>query len=655
MSPISRNLLVTAGVDAGNTSHRGTVIFTAKSGGRLLAKRRFTIDKGGSQAVNVELPVKANEPVFFSFSVSNPELFNVIRTAVTSGFEQLPSIRYGVAQPGRLAHGYRGWSYGGYNGAGARGEQPIVPGELDEPPLFDGSEDLNEQTAPDMARRFAEEGMKAFPLMPMADTLPCAYTEEDPFECSPVQGGRWQGPHELIHVTATEMSTTRLGGPTPRLPDPGSISGTSAVPRISRSSNTALGAGALVASISEASGKSLGLLDYMDMNGDGFPDVVAPERIQYTSPLGILAERREVPRRELRITHTGNSTKGIGGNIASAISNARALVGSGPGKPASGTASTQQMQPIGFALNVGASEGTSTSEADLMDVNGDGLPDRVWKESGGLVVSLNLGYRFAEREPWGQAVIHTGSTREKNAGASLSFNTGNYGFGGGINGSSSTSGSGTEGGAGCRGTLLDVNGDGLLDCAQGAGDGLSVWFNLGHRFASTPVSWRGGISGKDISESQSTTLGGGAYFSQIIGIFNIGLIINPGADFSESISRPTTSIQDIDGDGYPDHLVSSNPNEVVVARNRTGRTNLRRHVTRPLGAEFWLDDTRTGNTQDMPHSRWALREVKVYDGLADSAELGQIPDYTLQRMRYEGGRYDRYEREFYGFARVVVD
>ncbi|WP_257456314.1 SpvB/TcaC N-terminal domain-containing protein [Archangium lipolyticum] len=652
---ISRTIPVAAKIEADGTTFKGTVTFTAKSQGRLLGKKQVTIDDDDSYTVTLDVPVEADEPVFFSFSVSTPELFDAIRTSVFSGLTPLPFIRYGVAQPGRLSHGYRGWSYGGYNGGEERGDQPIPPGELDKPPAFDGSETINEQTAPDMGRRFSQEGMQSFPFLPLPDTMPCRYTVEDPFECSPVRGGHWQGPHELIYVTATEMSTSRLGGPLMRLPKPAQVAGAAAVPRISRSNNTALGGGAGPASFSQSNGESLGLLDFVDMNGDGFPDVVSPGRIQYTSPLGSLAELRDVPSRELRITSTESSTFGIGGNISSAIATARGLMGGGAEKTGGGSASTQQMQPVGFSLSLGASKGDASSEADLMDVNGDGLPDRVWKGAGTLEVALNLGYRFAAREPWGQAVIHEGVTQEKNAGASFSFNDGIYGFGGGINGSNSQSGSGSRGGSWCGGSLLDVNGDGLLDCAEQAGDGLRVWFNQGHRITAAPVSWRGGIGGKDITENQSTTLGGGAYFTISIPILAVSLIINPGADFGESVGRPTVSIQDIDGDGHPDQLVSDNPHEIKVARNRTGRTDLLRHVKRPLGAEFWLDYARTGNTQDMPQSRWALSEVKVYDGQADSAELGQVTDYSLQRIRYEGGRYDRYEREFYGFARVEVD
>ena len=33
-------------------------------------------------------------------------------------------------------------------------------------------------------------------------------------------------------------------------------------------------------------GPSFGLVDYMDMNGDGYPDIVTPNSVTYTTPRG---------------------------------------------------------------------------------------------------------------------------------------------------------------------------------------------------------------------------------------------------------------------------------------------------------------------------------------------------------------------------------
>src|SRR5262249_45612013 len=63
-----------------------------------------------------------------------------------------------------------------------------------------------------------------------------------------------------------------------------------------------------------------------------------------------------------------------------------------------------------------------------------------------------------------------------------------------------------------------------------------------------------------------------------------------------------------------------------------------------------LDYQRAGNTTDLPQSRWVLARLTVADGMP-----GDGADRQLTTFRYENGRYDRLEREFLGFARVVEE
>ncbi len=50
--------------------------------------------------------------------------------------------------------------------------------------------------------------------------------------------------------------------------------------------------------------------------------------------------------------------------------------------------------------------GTSSVSDNLIDINGDGLPDRVYASGGSLTVQLNLGYAFAAPEVWGSGAIN---------------------------------------------------------------------------------------------------------------------------------------------------------------------------------------------------------------------------------------------------------
>jgi hypothetical protein len=91
----------------------------------------------------------------------------------------------------------------------------------------------------------------------------------------------------------------------------------------------------------------------------------------------------------------------------------------------------------------------------------------------------------------------------------------------------------------------------------------------------------------------------GAYFTFGIGpLCRAGcyIIINPGFDMGEGLSRPEHDLLDIDGDGYADYLTSQKDNKLTVRRNRIGRTNLLRIVHRPLGGLLDIGYSRDGNT-----------------------------------------------------------
>src|SRR6185436_14054687 len=87
-----------------------------------------------------------------------------------------------------------------------------------------------------------------------------------------------------------------------------------------------------------------------------------------------------------------------------------------------------------------------------------------------------------------------------------------------------------------------------------------------------------------------------------------------------------------------------------VARNRTGRTNLLKSVSRPLGARIDLQYDRDGNTYADPHSRFVLSKITTYDGVP-----GDGVDTQVTTFRYENGAFNRLEREFYGYGRVIEE
>ncbi|BEL05797.1 hypothetical protein Q0Z83_039880 [Actinoplanes sichuanensis] len=593
------------------------VIFTVKKRGALLAKE--TVIEG----LTVTVPVSAGDELFFDFSTrgARPAGHSVQVGYTPEELSGAPSALHSTVAEGAFAQPYRGWGVIGYNGNRNRAAQPIVQADL----VIDESyrDQLPESVDPQAQRdEFAADPRvtppKVFPYTPDPAT------------------NRWSADERLWAGPASAASS-RLGTESIVVPTAEDLATATAVPRTARSKQISLtgGAGLPVGSVggSVSTGDSSAITDYLDLNGDGFPDVVGGSGIQYTEPSGALGDRRAtLPDSAVRRTST------MAGN-ASAGSAARTIT-TGLGDmapPASDTANTavsgNDMPPLGIGGSLGT--GTSDTAFDLADINGDGLPDRVYADGR---AALNLGYRFAAPEPWPGGVLNDGAT--ENSGANIGFNTDFYGFAGGASysvGHSST-----------KESLLDVTGDGLADRIF-EGNPIRVAINTGSGFAE-PVPFHGGAAG--INDDANAQVGGGAYvtFSACFLIIAGCVITNPGASVSSGIGRAEQALRDINGDGYADQLRSTRDNQLTVAQNTTGRTNLLKTVNRPMGSRIDLDYTRDGNTYDQPQSRFVLSRVALFDG-----RPGDGQDTQVSTFRYAGGVYDRFERLFRGYTNVVTE
>lgn len=126
------------------------------------------------------------------------------------------------------------------------------------------------------------------------------------------------------------------------------------------------------------------------------------------------------------------------------------------------------------------------------------------------------------------------------------------------------------------------------------------------------------------------------------------IITNPGASFDRTMGRGESSVVDVDGDGYPDHVTSTRDNAISVGRNPTHRTNLLRGVRRPLGASFEVSYVRAGNTAPMQPWRWVMSRLVMDDG-----QPGDGQDRMVRAYTWIDGLFERREREFYGFRQCV--
>jgi len=616
------NPLLTTAID--DTTTNDSVTLLVKRGESIIAEHVITITDGVVDNGSITIKPNQNEVLRFELSELDPELeAKLTQKAVaivvpnSERSYSVPIEFHSARQLVLIPESYRGWSVFGYDGNRQRATTPV------------------EITADDIKLRDDFD--------PETDTLKVVPYFVDPaFE-------RWMSIDENAWAQAETLSSSRKGLDNIEVPRPHHFAGARAISRLSRSENDSVSLG-LGVSAAKTDSTSVSICDYRDMNADRFPDIVCNGGVQYSTMLGGLESgRRSTLSHSDKIRKTTSDSKnvGFGGGtfpLMTAKKNSKNLMAS-----------------LGFSGNV--TDARSDTNFDLMDINGDGLPDRLIQQGSQLLVAFNLGYGFASPEIWGNAAInHSASTNASLSGnLGVSFNTGYYSFAGGATVTCDKSQSFY--------TLLDINSDGLLDIVtiddntplisvksclldSDSANVLRVRLNTGSGFTNE-ITWPLSIR-KGISVSSNAVFNAGVYFTIPIPLVPplvvASLIINPGADFNKSMNRPEVSISDINGDGHSDYLYSTSDDSIKVGLSPIGRTNLLKAVHRPLGATITVDYARSGNTYAQPHSKWVMSRVEVNDG-----HSGDGVDVQVKTYRYEDGFYNRQERDFYGYRTLVEE
>lgn len=386
-----------------------------------------------------------------------------------------------------------------------------------------------------------------------------------------------------------------------------------------------------------ATGSSHAVSSCIDMNGDGYPDILSRQHIQYTGMDGGLSGETVASSNWWTESSSGSLSLSSGGHPVYS-----ATVGRNPGSGARNDGLQQQSSQAARSKNFEAEAHVSggmtfsgnrdSGNRTLIDMNGDGLPDLV-EEDG--TVSYNLGYSFASPvQLSGITALQQTDSHSTNASGSVDVDLKATSFSAGV-------GAGIT--ASCELTAyLDVNGDGLPDRLLADDSQVRVALNLGNRFSSDATV--DGLSCISASSSASASLNGSFSFS--VHPFGVRITCTPEAHAATGFSRPTSDLRDIDGDGLPDLLFSDAENSLHVRRSTVGSTNLLASVTNSLGGSFSIGYTRSEATYDHPGGKWVMSSLTVDDGIHDD---GPCPK---TRFEYAHGVYDRHEREFRGFGEV---
>ncbi len=612
---------------ANGQSSASQLVFSVKKRSQLLAKDTIYLSSGRiTSADALDIAVKKGDTLYIEYHMADPKamtLLKEISSKISISNREENVQPYVYIQRGNTEFGpmYRQWGQFAYNGNEERATKAIEQAALKMSDNFTKFDELDKNKIKDDGRALKSE--KAFNP---ADEI---FIPMVPFGKQHI----WNGYDDLTYLNATVISSSRYGEDD--LVPPGSPQATintksRAINKVSVSINDSytLG-GSLAIGVGGSYGKTDGYTevrsDFMDMNGDRYPDIVTPNGIQYTHAQGGLSGRvtyHSLLNHRTTMHSTGSSLSGsyvLSSAQPAATNTKRFSVSVGDGKSSAG-------------LSGNFGNGDNSTDFTYMDINGDGLPDRIYQ---GGEVALNLGYRFAKKENWGFSDIQAGTSKSKGAGLGVSIVGGSISAGVGLSLSENN----------VTHSLQDVNGDGLVDMYYLTEQGVEVRLNYGNGFAEA-IAWNGAEA---ISENSSTSESANIAFTAGVTLFGVKLCVNPSTSIGRGMSRESVRLSDMDGDGYPDFVRSSNDAMLKVKSSTIGKTNMLKAVHRPLGASFVVDYKREGNTYDLPNNLWTLESVKLYDG-----HTGDGVDTLLTTFAYEAGYHDRHERDFYGFAKVTT-
>ena len=610
-----------------NMLYNGELTLTVKTVDRLLGKKKFAVTAGAvaNDSIAILKSDIGTDKIWFELFSTDSYVGNSISdvsvqvsspTALT--YQSAGANLYAVNNQAGFGQLYRGWGGFVYNASENRYSQPINESLLVLP------QDENAQP----------------------DPLTMAFT---PLSTDLNKLDRWSGQREEIYVTATHMGAARLTEQDVVLTNPfeniGNVAGltgehlqgtgAAAISQEMVSHNNVVQGGAIF-TYNDANGDSKTKSMMIDLNGDGYPDIVAGGKIQYTNTLGgISGEVLE----GMGTISSGSKAQGfaLGSDpILSAVATIKQIA-NGKNTSANQESSNKAKGSISASLSTPPSNEDWNIE-NFIDVNGDGLADTIIS---GNKVRLNLGYSFSEPIDWYIDRIQGGKSQSYTANVGGGYNQGSSSFAGGYNIVTSANEE--------QYNLTDVNSDGLPDKVWKSGNGIMVALNTGVGF-DTPFVWQGANA---LSKSASTSEGGNVAFTVSIPIplpFGPPLKIstNPGVSLSHSINRTNYSLQDVDGDGYLDIVTSDSESELTVRRSAIGRTNMLKSVTNSIGGRFELDYAHSTPTYGHPGGKWVMSALTVDDGIHDDGPLMKTA------FEYTDGFRDRHERDFLGFGKVIT-
>ena len=415
----------------------------------------------------------------------------------------------------------------------------------------------------------------------------------------------------------------------------------------------AFGANVVCAGVgrSKSNGTYQLLSDYMDMNGDRYPDIIRKSSIQYTKPWGGLGETLTT---DACSHETKTATEGVtfSGNYGKTV------------KQPGSMKNDRFMTSASGSVNVGRTYSNSEASLILQDVNADGLPDKLVINDDTTFIYLNYGYKF-ELFIIIPGIDKLTSTHSEATSRNVGFSASNY-WGEAVEQLFSSANEATHSkksmyqasiSAGCSSSasvnttmarLIDINGDGRLDFVQYDPTGLWVVGDILNIYYTDPKQIGDSLLQRSITSNAGLNLAltGGYTFWGVMKVC-AGVQTTP-INISETFG--THDLIDMNGDGLPD-LVRVANNKMYVRYNISGKRGLLASVKNLYRNRIDLDYTLSQPTSGQPYRQMLLTSVRNIDENA-TADVG-VP-VMEKRISYADPHYDPSERQSYGYGSVTT-
>lgn len=383
------------------------------------------------------------------------------------------------------------------------------------------------------------------------------------------------------------------------------------------------------------------LADMLDLNGDGLPDALSETWAQYTQPFGGLSHRIGSIFNDSRYCEYSLDTVRNGSYGGSAIFMRP--------QPANGPRRATKSISGNVGSNIGGTLGHGNSATTWVDINGDGLPDKVYSDGHNLYYYQNVGYGLLPRTLFSDGKARHSSSMGFSGSASfgaayeqllhyLKYNN--------VLNVSITAGLGLSSSSNATDVLtLDLNGDGLPDRLEKHGHVYYIQFNNGNGFVSSNAVLH--VTRYYDNVSYSTDLTGAVTAGVTFGFIPLKIEGNPKGGLSRSLSSTEAQWADMNGDGIPDYIWNAGNGRIGVRYSHIGEANRLTRVSLPSGGTYQMSYALNDDGPESNMRHYVMSSLTVKDNRMQAPDLHRSFQYT---NRY----YDRIEREDYGYAEVVT-